>query len=136
MGTNQRGTTTEQQMTQSGARRDVAHFPSSSSTTSASSSSSTYDDNNPRASAPASLSSLSTERRMRSRSGWLPSINWNRISITCIIDVRLSRRWHRSQTTIGPSELGTADNRMFIFTNFKEEKPDRYHRTGKIYMTF
>lgn len=67
MGANQRGVTTDRQMTQDGARRDVAHFPSSSPSTIPAASTI---DNNSRITASTSLSPPSTERRMRSRTGY------------------------------------------------------------------
>lgn len=67
MGADQRGITADRQMTQDGARRDVAHFPSSSPSTIPSAASTT---DNSRITASTSLSPPSTERRMRSRAGY------------------------------------------------------------------
>lgn len=67
--------------------------------------------------------------------GWLPSISWNRISIMCIVDVQPSRRqWHRSQMTIGPSELGTADNHFLSSTFLRNKKHRSIPLNGNIYI--
>lgn len=66
MGADQRSATTDRQMTQDGARRDVAHFPSSSPSTIPAASTT----DNSRITASTSLSPPSTERRMRSRAGY------------------------------------------------------------------